>query len=336
MTRQIGAVSRLLPAASAACVLAAAALLISRAAHSQGPLQSPEKLRASLASAPPPHAAEQTTPNPEDVLFSEESHEDEKTGIFILHNWKYTRDDMVVTGANAIYNREKDVLDTDQPIVMDDKKYHLTAQTAHIEHVKDNRKLRSVQLTGHVVMVMKPEAPETSVRQGGPVPTPEAAPPAAPTPAAPPAKADDDKRGQDAKDSRKHGGTAYCDKLLYKTYDKFSTLTGSVVFKQSFEQKDDEKNTVKQVERTLTCEHAENDGKANQLHLFKPVHFKSNQDEKMDTPEDVIVGTKEGEETMTMHNSTFRFKSQPEDDGDQSGAAKSGADNQKGVKKPVK
>ena len=49
---------------------------------------------------------------------------------------------------------------------MDDSKHHLTADKAHVEHVDKNKSLRLVVLTGHAVMVLKPESAATS----GPVP----------------------------------------------------------------------------------------------------------------------------------------------------------------------
>ena len=93
----------------------------------------------------------------------------------------------------------------------------------------------------------------------------------------------DDKDREDAKAQQRHGGTITCDRIEYKTAKKFATLTGHVVCKQSFLDKDGT-----QIERTMTCEHAENDGKAQMLHLFKPVHYESNDGQVFDSPDDAI------------------------------------------------
>ena len=220
-----------------------------------------------LAVTPPPAlAAPPQQPAQDDSLdgldFSELV-KTEKTGIVIIHNWVYTRRDMVVKGAYAIFDEKKDTLDSDQPVEMDDKKYHLTADSVHIDNVDKNPDKRTVNLKGHAIMVMKPTEPEPPANKAhqqaqGP---PAGAVAAQPAPAQQVKPGVDDKNKKDINDARKHGGTAYCDNILYKPHDKYSILTGHVVFKQNFTEKDSEKNTNKQVERTLTCEHAENDGK---------------------------------------------------------------------------
>jgi hypothetical protein len=81
------------------------------------------------------------------------------------------------------------------------------------------------------------------------------------------------------------------------------------VFKQSFTDKDG-----KLIERTMTCEHAEYDGKLESLHLFKPVHYETSDGKVADSPDDAIIGTKEGEETLTLGHTTVLFPSIEEDE----------------------
>jgi len=281
---------------------------------------------------PPAGAAAAKPPPGKDGIESDESFSDDHTGITTCRNWIYTRDDMVVTGATARFNRKLDTLDADDPVTMDDPKHHLTADKAHVEHVDKNKSLRTVILTGHAVMVLKPEK-ETSSGQVLPAPVqapggspagklkvvslssqPPGSAPQAPDKvspkdnraADPPAE---DKDREDAKAQQRHGGTITCDKIEYKTAKKFATLTGHVVFKQKFVDKDG-----KQIERTMTCEHAENDGKANVLHLFKPVHFEDNDGQVSDSKDDVLIGTKEGEETVKMGHTKMSFTSPDEDE----------------------
>jgi len=328
---------------TSASIITIACGLTQVAAQSQNPPPKPPAKQTPLPIQPRPTTQTDsggalTTQPPEtdqDGLDFAEATDTEKTHVLLLHDWKYTRHDMVVTGTIAVYDKDRDIIDTDQPIVMDDKRYHLTADTAHIEHVDKSKELRTVTLTGHVIMVLKPELKESQVPPAAVGPPPQAAAPAL---AQPPAKAPGggaDTSRKDAEEERNHGGTGYCDKLIYKTYSKLSTMSGHVVFKQSFTQKDAEKKTTKQVERTLTCDYAENDGKANLLHLFKPVHFESNQDQKLDTPEDVVMGTKEGEETMTIKKGSLKFTPETDDD-DQPTGAKPGAKETKDQKKPAK
>ncbi len=267
------------------------------------------------AATPPP-------PEGKDDLWSEHSRSGQNPAITIMQNWIYRRSDMIVNGASAQFNRTADTLECEDLVVVDDKKHHITGDKAHIEHVDANRALRTVTLSGHVVLVLKPETPEST----GAVPpaavlAPGSAVPAAPgqlravnlpgqPPAAPPAT-DKDKDRQKAKDEKSHGGIANCDNLVYKTAAKFATLTGHVVFTQTYFDKDGKK-----IERKMTCEHAENDGKANKLRLFKPVHYEDNQNKTVQTEADVIVGTKDGEETLEMGPSRIQFPSESDDEDD--------------------
>lgn len=297
---------------------------------------------------PPPVGA--PSDKDRDNLSGDFGNTDQHTGLTNMRNWVYTRDGLVISGSTGRYNEKADTVDSDDPVVLDDKKHHITSDKAHVEHVEKKRSLRLVVLTGHAVMVLKPDLPANSdkVAPAAVQPPGSSQPgvlkpvglsgqqPTAPNPQTPtdPAPPEQNSHEQKEKEERSHGGTATCDKLEYKTAAKYATLTGHVVFKQSFLDKDG-----KQVERTTTCEHAEYDGKLDQLHLFKPVHFESNQKQNFDTTDDMIIGTKEGEEKMTYSHFKISFERQEDDEdatpGDpKKNDPKSSAD--QGAKKPVK
>ena len=295
--------------AGSICVVATGGLAI-RASFAQAPT-------AAGPSKPPVAPVIITKEEKKDGLAVEDYTGSERTGIYNIRDWVYTRADMVVRGTAAVWDKNKDTVTTESPIVLDDDRYHITADTAVIDHVDKGKKERTVTLVGHVILVLKPEkAKPQPAAPGATVPAPV---PGGKTPPV----ATEKPQSQDVSEDRKHGGTAVCDKLVYQSAGKISTLTGHVIFKQNFEDKDG-----KPVERTLTCDHAEHDGKKDVLRLFKPVHYTDSKKQTMDTPDDVIIGTKEGEETIKGTHIKFEFPADKEDDEDtpksNSGAQKSG------------
>jgi hypothetical protein len=301
--------------------------------------------KAQLPPAPPAHqnepaaqqakgagTAAQSGDGTRDELVAEETTGGGKDRVYNMHGWVYTRKDMTVRGTIGVYDEKKDTVVTNSPIVLDDDKYHITADNAVIEHVNKAKEQRTVTLTGHVILVLKPEKPGTAATPATPASAPSAPSATKATPAAPPAaapnsnqKPEDKPQNSDVNENRKHGGTATCDKLVYISDGKHSTLTGHVIFKQSFE--DDDGKTI---DRTLTCDYAEHDGKKDILHLFKPVHFEDSKKQLMDTPNDVLVGTKEGEETISGTKMKFSFPADKDDEDN----AKPGTRNEGGEKTP--
>lgn len=238
---------------------------------------------------------------------------DETTGIYRGRDFVFSQEDMVITGSEAKDNRKTDILDAEGNIVMDDTKHHMTSDKVHMDHVERGRKLRLVTFTDHVVLVMKPET-DADAAGASPPPTGGTKAPAGSPPNGNPlpveTKQAPDEDREKANQQKRHGGTATCDHLDYKYAAKYSILTGHVVFTQRFKDKDG-----KEVERTLTCEHAEYDSKADKLHLFKPVHYEDNQDQDLKTNDDVFVGTKEGAETTDFVGKViFVFPAQQDED----------------------
>lgn len=183
---------------------------------------------------------------------------DEKTGVTSGRMITYSVDDMTVTGDKGRYNKNTHVLEADGHLVMDDAKHHVTGDKAHVD---DSKKAKLAIITGSVVIVLKPK--------------------------------DDAQTTDDVQKEKGKGAVITCDRVDDYYKKEFVILTGHLVCKQKIT-----KSNGKTVERTLTADHAEYDGKANKLHLFAPVDMKDTDDQKGHFDEDAIVGTKEGEETV--------------------------------------
>lgn len=203
---------------------------------------------------------------------------DLKTGIYKARDVVYTEGDMKFTGQTAVYNENTLELDTRGSLVLDDPGHHVTGDKCHVFRTK-----RLAVMTGNIIITLKPTPP-----------SPDA-----------PANADREKQ-------RQYPVIITCDHAddFYKK--NFIVLKGHLIFKQMIL-----KNNGKTVERTLTAEHAEYDGKTNKMHLFQPVNAYDSEGQKSDFEADVFVGTKEGEETLTSPGKmTVRFNPDeaPEDD----------------------
>lgn len=207
---------------------------------------------------------------------------DEKTGITTARDFTYTEDDMVVTGAKARYNKNTSVLDANGNLVLDDPKHHVTGDKAHVDN---SRKAKLAIFTGSVVIVLKPKA----------------------QPADAPAN--------DVASEKGKGGTITCDRVDDYYKKQFVILRGHLTFKQKITKKDGHT-----VERTLTADHAEYDGKHDKMHLFVPVEMTDSDGQEAHFEQDVFVGTKEGEETLDSKGRT-RLKILIEDDKDDSSDA---------------
>lgn len=184
----------------------------------------------------------------------------EKTGLARGKNVVYTEGDMKFTGMTAVYNKNSKELDAQGSLELDDPKHHVTGDRSHVD-----RKKQIATIAGGVVITLKPTPPDPNA----------------------PANADTAKQ-------RQYPVIITCDRVEDSYKKEFIVLTGHLVFKQTIK-KDDGKT----VERTLTAEHAEYDGKTNKLHLFQPVKAHDSEGQTIDFEKDAYVGTKEGEETLT-------------------------------------
>lgn len=237
---------------------------------------------------------------------------DDRTKVTSGTDFRYVEDDTVITGDKATYYGAKELLVADTNLVLDDPKHHITGDHADVYNGKD-KKLAIV--TGKVVIFIKPKEAVTPVVPGNPSPgdkggklglaqvTPPITP-SAPTAAAP-------KNEVDAGKERSRGVTITCDRVESYYRKKFTILKGHLTFLQKFVQ------DGKTIERTMTAEHAEYDGKKDNLVLFAPVEGKDSEGQEMRFTTDVSIGTKEGEETLeSAGKATFKINVES-DDGDE-------------------
>lgn len=229
---------------------------------------------------PPKEAKE---PKYGDIEMYNIKHED-KTGILVGTNFRYTEEDTVITGDNARYNRDTKFLQATGNLVLDTKKYHITGGKADI----DNSKKKLAIITENVIILMKPSEKKES-----------------PTPPKPDAEKDSSLSEEKGK-----GVMITCDRVESQYKKKFIKMFGNLVFKQKVKKK-----SGMEIERILFAEHAEYDDKAEELHLFKPVHGEDTDGQKIKFEADVFVGTKEGEETLrSAGKTTISVLQEPEDE----------------------
>ena len=176
---------------------------------------------------------------------------------------------MNLTGDHVQVNDDEKIIDADGHLVMDDPKQHVTGDKIHVE---DKDKAKVAVMTGNVVIDIKPKEKADD-----------------PKAANPPA---DDKNAE-VKGERGRGVNITCDKVESFYKKDFIILTGNLTFKQKYTKKNG-----KVVERTMTASKAEYDGKTEKLHLFAPVDGKDTDEQELHFKTDVIVGTKEGNETI--------------------------------------
>ena len=185
---------------------------------------------------------------------------DGKTNVIKGKDVVYTDGDVKVTGQTAVYNDNSKQLEAQGDLQIDDPKHHVSGDRSHVD-----RRKQMATIAGSVVITLKP------------------------TPLAPGAPTD-----TDAAKQRRYPIIITCDRAEDAYKKEFIVLNGHLVFKQTIS-KDDGKT----VERTVTAEHAEYDGKLNKLHLFKPVNAFDSEGRTFDFTADVFVGTKENDEKMS-------------------------------------
>jgi len=255
---------------------------------SRGQEASPPAIPLPGAKAPAsltPPAGKSDSPKPKLAGFDcEDPTVEEKTGVITGRDFTYKEEDMVVTGAKAHYNKNTKVLDADGNLVLDDPKHHVTGDKAHVDN---SRKGKLAIITGSVIIVLKPK--------DKPVDAP----------------------ANDVADEKGKGGTITCDRVDDYYKKEFVILSGHLTFKQKIAKKDGH-----MVERTLTADHAEYDGKNDKMHLFAPVDVKDTENQEAHFQKDVYVGTKEGEETLKSDGPAkfiFLVDEDKDDSGDTAG-----------------
>lgn len=286
----IAAFSTLLAAGGVVSMVASARQSPPTAAQAKKPAQTPPPTKVKQvplpgfdkpdATHPAPAGASGTNTPPErqGKVNLIDGDVDTKTGIGTGKNVVYTEGEMKFTGQSAVYNDNTKELVTQGNLVLDDPKHHVTGDKCHVYSSK-----RRAVMSGNIVITLKPSTPDPNL----------------------PNNSDRSKQSQ-------YPVIITCDNADDYYKKNFIILTGHLVFKQMYM-----KNNGKMVERTVTADHAEYDGKANKLHLFKPVKSYDSDGQKGEFESDVFVGTKEGEETLTSSgksNYQFILEEVPDDD----------------------
>ncbi len=246
---------------------------------------------ASFAVSSPAAAKGDKQPKEAYLTFHGPFRAEGRTNVVTGHDFIYQEEDATITGDNARcqqMGKNPDryyLLDIDGHLVFDDTTHHATGEKAHV-----NDQTKVADITGNVVMVLKPEA--KTADSGGK--------------AAPSTAADKD---PDVNSVKKHGATVKCDHVEDHYKQKYVKLFGHLVFKQRFT---DAEGT--DVERTLTAEHAEYDGKAETMVLYPPVDEHDNQNNTFHSDNIVRVGTKEGDEWIEGNGTKLVLHPKNEED----------------------
>lgn len=220
---------------------------------------------------PPPGLASGQNNNQSIVYFSGADIKDDGQTAS-ARNIHYAESDRTVTGDMGRYNRKTRQLSAEGHIVLDDPKHHITADRASV----DDGKAKLAILNSSVVIVIKPDEP---------------APGAAPATGG--KTTEETNTEEDVASTRKRGAVITCDHVEDYYRKKSILMRGHLVGKQRYRDKDGT-----DIERTLIAEHAEYDGKTEVLVLFPPVDVRDTQGQEMHFDTKVIVGTKEGAETL--------------------------------------
>ncbi len=203
---------------------------------------------------------------------------DQQTGIGTGHDFIYKTGDTVITGDNARYDKNNEILDADSHLVMDDPQRHVTGDKSRVD-----RNHALLVVTGNVVLTMKPEA-----------------------------TAPDAGKGESVEGAKKQGGVVTCDQVESRYKRKFNILRGHLVFKQHIL-----RPGKSPLDRTVTAEHAEYDGKKETLVLFAPVQGEDSDGSKFHSDKNpVTIGTKAGGERIEGVQGVVVFTTPEETDTD--------------------
>lgn len=234
-------------------------------------------LASTAASAPQTAKPSQnTTKVPFTLTWTGPWSDSAKTSTRVVHNFVYKEKDFTLSGDELVWNYKTDQIDATGHLTYDSPQYFGSCNRAHLDD-----KAHQDVFEGNVVLKLKPKssppAPNKSVASASN--TPENANQPADTP---------------ANDIRAHGVTLYCDRVVEDTQTKLFTLTGNLHAIQSFTDSDG-----KLIERNLTAAYAKYNDTTQQLTLYPPVDYKDNQGTTAHFDAPIVIGTKEGEETIS-------------------------------------
>ncbi len=202
-----------------------------------------------------------------------------KTGITTGRDFTYKEEDTVVTGRKVRQDRNIKHLFGEGELVLDNLKQHVVGDKADVDYGKKGLAI----ITGSVIITIKPKQ-ETIAPADGTLTTP---------PVSPPQEVKKENK-EDVSSARGRGVVITCDRVESLYRKKQAKIYGKEVrFTQKLTKPDGT-----EVERVVIAEHAEYDGKKDILILFAPVKATDTDGQVMNFSENVIVGTKEGNEAL--------------------------------------
>lgn len=214
-----------------------------------------------------------------------------RTHVVTGGRFEYREKDAVITGDIARWDDSKKILDASGHLVFDDPSHHATGDRAHVEDQKGLSDIRE-----NVILILKPQG---SVGSGG-----EALGTGGGAAGA------GSGHDADADSMKRHGVKVTCDHVEDEYRRKYVKLFGHLTFFQSFV--DDE---GKSVERTVTAQHAEYDGKAETMTFYPPVEGHDNRGQTFKSAKEVMrVGTKSGDEWIDGKDAIMNFLPQHRDE----------------------
>jgi hypothetical protein len=234
----------------------------------------------------------------------------------------YTRADSVTTGDHGSFKEvnaknHEGILDVYGNLVYDDPKHHATCNKGHIDMTA-----KLAVFTESVVLTLKPETDANGAPQNNAPGAPTSKAPGTPqnnATVAPPDNAAaaqaDNSTTADVRGQKKHGVIVHCDRMEDQYKKKYIKLYGHVVFTQKYVD-----SNGKTVERELTAEHAEYNGKSEIMVLFGPVDGHDGNGQEIHNLTGMKIGTKEGAESMEGTGVKLRFLPQEDNEDDNSDA----------------
>jgi lipopolysaccharide export system protein LptA len=197
---------------------------------------------------------------------------DEQTQTGSMRDFTYREGPMTITGQFVRYDDKKKALIAEGNLVLNDNRYHITADKADVNYGKSKS---LAILTGKtVVITLKPS-------DNGETTNPNAPP-------------DSVRSREETAAERKNPVVITCQSVENHYKKEFIVLRGNLLFKQTITRKRDGKT----IERTMTAAYAEYDGKKEQLTLYPPVKGSDTLGQEIAFEDKVIVGTREGAETL--------------------------------------
>jgi lipopolysaccharide export system protein LptA len=267
------------PAAGGLCALAVVIL---------GSVASARQARVAEPAAKPAAQAEKPASRPWHITFDELVHND-ATGEGEATRVVATSDEDTVVKADLFaWNDKKKTARATGHLSMTDEQADGTADQVDIEYMKAKRLM---VLTGNVRLTLKPRK-KTVAKDGAETPGGGQT-------------ASGSETKPETSDIREYPIEVTCDRVEYEyaRSKRHAVLTGRLRATQK----------LKDYTRTLTAERAEWFGPDEKVVLTGPVRVEDTKGRKGESPEDVIVYTREGQEAIKLRKGTYTMPIEDED-----------------------